>query len=458
MAQTYLFYDIETTGLNKCFDQVVQFAAIRTDQALNELERHEFYIKLKKDVIPSPHAFITHRIPLSHLENGLSEYLAMKKIHALFNTPGTITLGYNTLGFDDEFLRFSFYRNLLPPYTHQYANGCSRMDLYPMAITYHLFKHDLMAWPANDLKLENISSINNLTTGQAHNAMTDVLATVELAKRFFQDQATWHYLSGFFNKEIDYSRHQLINNDANNLAILIDGKFGLAQQYQSAAISLGSHNHFRNQTLWLRLDLPELEEITCDNFIDKTWVVNKKMGEPCFVLPMKSRFMKQYLQQKEKDIGQRKDQITSNGMLWQSIKNHYRNFTYPKIDRLDVYAKLYDAGFNSESDEQLCRQFHLANTNNKIKLLSQFNAAHLQELALRIIGHENEADSPSSVQEEFISSCESIKNGENELLDYTGKKRYTKQAALKDIDELALTNLDSEQQQRLAELQEYLTG
>ena len=120
---TYLFYDVETTGLNKCFDQVLQFAAIRTDLELNEIDRIDINIELNCDVIPSPEAIITHRIGLDQYKNAKKEVDAIRKIHQLLNTPGTMSLGYNTLGFDDEFLRFSFYRNLLPP-RQQYFCRC----------------------------------------------------------------------------------------------------------------------------------------------------------------------------------------------------------------------------------------------------------------------------------------------------------------------------------------------
>ena len=75
--KSYLFYDLETTGLNKSFDQILQFAAIRTDQHLNEKERHTIQVKLRPDVIPSPYALITHRIPISQLTEGTSEYEAV---------------------------------------------------------------------------------------------------------------------------------------------------------------------------------------------------------------------------------------------------------------------------------------------------------------------------------------------------------------------------------------------
>ena len=85
--QTYLFYDIETTGLSKVFDQVLHFAAIRTDMNLREIERYEIKIKLNSDVIPSPAAMITHRMRCSELAKGTHEYDAINHIHQWMNHP-----------------------------------------------------------------------------------------------------------------------------------------------------------------------------------------------------------------------------------------------------------------------------------------------------------------------------------------------------------------------------------
>ena len=65
MAKHYLFYDIETTGINPCFDQIVQFAAIKTDTELNEVDRFEIELKLMRDVVPSPYASSTHQLALN---------------------------------------------------------------------------------------------------------------------------------------------------------------------------------------------------------------------------------------------------------------------------------------------------------------------------------------------------------------------------------------------------------
>src|SRR3989344_4990094 len=265
--KTYLFYDIETSGLNKCFDQVLQFAAIRTDLDFNELEQHEFWIRLNPDIIPSPEAMITHRIPLEELKAGLPEMEAMKKIHVLLNTPGTISVGYNTLGFDDEFLRFSFYRNLLSPYTHQYAMGCGRMDLYPMTIMYYLFCREALEWPFLNgkltLRLEHLSALNELTIGQAHNALVDVKACVALAKKLAAHQSMWSYVTRYFDKKTDLHRMNGLSpafpkgDSRVKEALLMQGKLGVDQHYQAPVISLGQHQHYTNQTLWLRLDWPD---------------------------------------------------------------------------------------------------------------------------------------------------------------------------------------------------------
>src|SRR3990167_4147875 len=225
--QTYLFYDIESTGLNKAFDQVLHFAAIRTDLNLKELQRYELKIKLNPDVIPSPYALLTHKMGIKEISQGMPEFAAIKQIHQWLNEPGTISLGYNTLGFDDEFLRFSFYRNLLKPYTHQYNNQCSRMDLYPMALMFFLFKKNVLTWPEKDnipsLKLENINTANQLVAGRAHHAMIDVEITLELARRFFQERDMWDYVCGYFKKEMDKQRTESLQQD---IVILVSNKLG----------------------------------------------------------------------------------------------------------------------------------------------------------------------------------------------------------------------------------------
>lgn len=456
MEKTYLFYDIETTGLNKSFDQIIQFAAIRTNRHLEELARHEYIIRLNPDVVPSPRAFITHRISPSQLEKGLDEFTAIKKIHSLMNTPGTISIGYNSLGFDDEFLRFSFYRNLLPPYTHQYANYCSRMDLYPITVMYFLFKNDLLKWPKDNLKLENLSKENELATGVAHNAMVDVMATVNLARCLRQDSKTWDYVAGYFDKDMDFARCDKIAK--NSIAIMIDGKFGHAQQYQCPVMPLGMHHHYKNQFIWLRLDNENLTQATCDDFVTHTWVINKKIGEQGYILPMKERFLHEYLKGQQAQINNTLAWLQQNQAIMEKIDNYYRHNTYPKIMNIDVDAMLYEKGFLSTRDQEICQKIHLAQEKDKLNFLSAFSETYLQEILIRIMGR-NFPEALSGEAKIFFSQyMESIKSSSESEgnLDYRGRKRLTPKIALAEIATLSLETLDDEQHRLLSELRDYI--
>lgn len=456
--QTYLFYDIETTGLSKSFDQVLQFAAIRTDLQLNEIERHELNIKLNPDVIPSPKALITHHIGIHAVSEGLSEYDAIRQIHQWLNQPGTISLGYNTLGFDDEFLRFSFYRHLLPPYSHQFANQCSRMDLYPMTVMYYLFKQSVIEWPIiNDkisLKLEHINQCNQLASGQAHNAMVDVEVTLALAKRFFQETDMWNYLSGYFNKKIDAERIQSLD-----MALIIDGALGQAQHYQAIAFNMGNHYHYKNQLLWLRLDQEKLKSTQKESIPETTQIIRKKLGEPHFILPLKERF-KQHISEDRLCLA--KDNLAwlqKNSDLFTHIREYHADYKYPDYPATDIDARLYLNGFWSTEEEALCREFHKRHAKEKAHLLNQMQQhPRLYILALRLLGrHFPEVLSTGQAQQ-FSDYMKQVNPSVPDLalIDFQGKKRLTPQCALNEIHELLPTELNDTQRALLNELAHYL--
>jgi exodeoxyribonuclease-1 len=438
MQNTYLFYDLETTGLNKCFDQVLQFAAIRTDKELNELEQYEIKVKLNPDVIPSPKALITHNINIKEMQNGSCEYEAIRDIHKLMNQPGTISLGYNTLGFDDEFLRFSFHRNLLRPYTHQYANGCGRMDILPMIVMYYLYKKDVLQWP-NNLKLENLNAANQLTAGNAHDAMVDVKITLELARRFIKHRDMWDYLCGYFDKETDLARMLKLPE-----AIMVDVKFGADNDYQIPVLSLGTHNHYKNQTLWLRLDSDELK-----------YVKRKKPGEAYLLLPPN----KTNINQKRLELSaNNKEKLQQNPKLLQEITDYHKEFTYPKIPNLDADAALYQNGFLSADELSLCADFHAASVVDKIAMITKFSNLNLREQAIRILGR-NYLYLPNRYALEFEDYLRRINpNDETKaLLNYKGEPRLTPVAALKEIAELKNTEkLNTQQILLLNDLENYI--
>jgi exodeoxyribonuclease-1 len=382
---TYLFYDLETSGLNPCFDQVMQWAAIRTDLELNEIERYEWFVQLKPENIANPYAMITHGITPKQCKDGKHDYASLQDIHQLFNTPGTLSGGYNTLGFDDSFLRFGFYRHLLTPYTHQFKNNCGRFDLYPVAILYYLYSPIDIVWPINDgkisMKLEDLNAANGLAQGSAHEAMCDVKATLALAKLFKQDAKQFNYAMGFFDKKIDSQRTHQIHT---NLTIALEGKIGARHQFQALVTPLGQHQHYKNQSCWLCLDQIDFESIEPNNLTQETRCIKKRAGEPPFLLPALDRFLEKMGSDKIVLAKKNLDWLQAHPKKAQLLKDHYLHEKYPVIEEADCYAKLYQTGFANHHDENLMQQFHQASPANKTSLTTCFNNSIYNQLAERI--------------------------------------------------------------------------
>ena len=467
--RTFLFYDLETTGLNKAFDQVLHFAAIRTDAAFNEIDQHQLSIRLRPDVIISPRAIITHRIPVSETIRGIPEYDAMVQIHKWMNAPRTISLGYNTLGFDDEFLRFSFHRNLLPPYTHQYANGCKRMDILPCTVIYRIYSEDALNWPEIDgkptLKLEHLNMANALASGRAHDAMVDVKATVALAKRLSEQHKIWDFLTGYFDKTTDRDRIDELpmvlqnNNESHRQGLLVSHDMGVENAYQTPVLSLGTSIPYGNQTLWLRLDLPELQKTTPETVNDTSWVIRKRIGEPPFVLPPHDRYWKRLPEQRRALAEENLVWLSTHPELFRHIIEYHRHFKYPEIPDLDADAVLYQMGFLSRQEESLCRRFHKAPLHEKAQVADEFPRSETRTLARRILMRNHPGAATLADESDWIRYMARVnpRNEANALVDYRGERRTTPAGALTEIDKIKREEtIDEEQKQLLEGLEAYL--
>ncbi len=467
--QTYLFYDLETTGLNHAFDQVLQFAAVRTDMQFVELERHEIMIKLRSDVIPSPAATAAHCISTARVADGLCEYEAMQQIHAMLNTPGTISLGYNSLRFDDEFLRFAFYRNLLTPYTHQYANQCSRMDLLPIVVLFRLLGKEALQWPEVDgkvsLKLENLKAANDLAEGDSHDALVDVETTVALARRLSKEQALWSFGIEHFNKAIDQRRAEQLPifspalPEYHKLGLLLSPGFGTERNYQAPVLSLGNSSVYNNQSLWLRLDRPELMQATAENIEKNTWVVRKKFGDSGIILSPKDDFMQGLDSEHAQILQNNKQWLEKNPELLQKMVQYHSEFRYGQVPEADVDTILYQSDFYSRDEVEMCRQFHSAPLQRKIDMAKSFHRRQLHDLGSRLLFRnygDQIGDAFSRERQEYDYRVNPVFEQEA-LIDYRGKQKLTPGAALVELADLrARKSLNKKQQSALLDLEKYI--
>ena len=188
-THTFLWHDYETFGAMPRSDRPAQFAAIRTDANLNEIGAPiMLYCAPANDFLPDPQScLITGITPQQCLHMGVPEHEFARQIEAAFSEPGTIGVGYNTIRFDDEVTRFLFWRNLIDPYAREWQNNCGRWDLLDVVRMVYALRPEGIEWPTKEdgkpsFRLEHLSAANGLAHEAAHDALSDVRATIALAR------------------------------------------------------------------------------------------------------------------------------------------------------------------------------------------------------------------------------------------------------------------------------------
>ena len=201
MAASFLWYDLETFGRDPRRTRIAQFAAIRTDADLNPVgEPISLFCRPADDLLPSPGAtMITGITPQRALSEGLPEAEFMGRLADEFMQPMTCAVGYNSIRFDDEFVRFGLYRNFHDAYEREWRNGNSRWDLLDVLRLAEALRPEGLEWPkredgAPSFKLEHLAIANGVREGDAHEALSDVRALIGLARKFKSAQPRlWDY-------------------------------------------------------------------------------------------------------------------------------------------------------------------------------------------------------------------------------------------------------------------------
>jgi exodeoxyribonuclease-1 len=190
MGPTLFFYDLETSGLRPDSARIMQFAGQRTDYELNPIEEPVNYlIRLSEDVLPDPDAILIHGItPQQTILEGLSEAEFLREFYARVALPDTTFVGFNNVRFDDEFMRYLNYRNLYDPFAWSWEHNNSRWDLLDVVRMTRALRPEGISWPFNTRtgkvinRLEDLAAANNLVHVSAHDAYSDVMASIALAK------------------------------------------------------------------------------------------------------------------------------------------------------------------------------------------------------------------------------------------------------------------------------------
>ena len=188
-SDTFYFFDLETSGFRPREDRIMQFAGQRTDKDLNPIgEPDNILVKVTPDILPQPDAVLVHGItPQKTLTDGISETELTKYLTSQVFAKDTIAVGFNNIRFDNDFIRFLFWRNFNDAYEWSWKDGCSTWDLLDVSRMTRALRPEGIKWPfASDgkpsNKLELLTSINGLDHANAHDALSDVQASIALAR------------------------------------------------------------------------------------------------------------------------------------------------------------------------------------------------------------------------------------------------------------------------------------
>ena len=287
MTTTFLFYDLETFGADPRRTRIAQFAAIRTDAELNEIEEPvSFFVKPADDLLPAPIAtLITGIAPQDALRDGVNEAAAFARINDEMARPGTCSAGYNSLRFDDEFVRHGLYRDFYDPYEREWRGGNSRWDLLDALRLMHALRPEGIAWRAREdgggtsFKLEHLAEDNGLRIGDAHEALSDVRATIGLARLFRKAQPRlWDYALKLRDKRFAGA---LLDTTAMSPLLHVSQRYPASRMSAAPVVPLARHPRIDNRVIVFDLasDPESLLDLDAETILSRMYLRREQLGE-----------------------------------------------------------------------------------------------------------------------------------------------------------------------------------
>jgi exodeoxyribonuclease-1 len=473
MAASFFFYDLETTGFDPRRARIMQFAGQRTDMDLKPVgEPVNVLIKLTPDVLPGPDAILVTGItPQQTLADGLTEAEFLKLFYDEVVRPDTIFKGFNNIRFDDEFMRFTHYRNFYDAYEWQWKDGNSRWDLLDLVRMTRALRPEGIEWPfAPDGKptnrLEFLTSVNKLDHTKAHDALDDVRATIAV--------------TGLIrDKQPDLFEYLLNNHDKKSVGSLVSkgtpfvytsGRYSSQYLHTTAAVLLAKHDQQDAALVYdLRFDPTPFLKMSVDELV-AAWRWNP---DPEAVrLPVKT--MKYNRAPAVAPLGVIKDAATQERLQlnletvdkhFQLFKKNHREFAekiaeavalmdkereqaqLAMIDnQLTVDDRLYD-GFVDGADKQVMRAVRTA----KPEDLSTLSAKLRDERLKSLLPLYKARNYPRSLTAEELAAWETFIK--RQLFEGGNESRLAKYFAK--LEELAKEKLSGEKKYLLEELQLY---
>ena len=432
MEHTFFFYDLETSGLSPRTDRIMQFAGQRTTMDLEPIgEPVNILIKLANDTLPSPDAImVTGITPQSTQQDGLTEAEFCQYVMNEIFTPGTIACGYNSVHFDDEHMRYCFWRNFYDPYEWQWKDGRSRWDMLDVIRMTRALRPAGINWPVTEdgkatNRLELITKENGIFHENAHDALADVNALIDVT-RLIRDKQPQIY--NYLFKIRDKKAVQQLINLANPAPFVHSGSrcSGSARTSVFFPIAPGENGNV------LIFDLRyNLDEYLADPAKNSVGIKELKYNRcpavsPINVLDQKDGWAKIDLDKAtvEKNL---QSLLAHPDFIERAREEFYQGEDFPPAP--DSESALYD-GFLDEVDKTSCKAITRAGLNDLADFHPEFHDPRLEDLLLHYKARNFEnalSESEHAAWEKY--RIERIKNSAN--------------AYIKRIQELAAEGADS---------------
>ncbi|MCK4586636.1 MAG: exodeoxyribonuclease I [Gammaproteobacteria bacterium] len=289
------WYDYETFGADPRRDRPVQFAGLRTDLELNVIgDPLCIYCRPADDFLPHPEAcLITGITPQKALAEGLPEVEFIQQINNEFSQANTCVVGYNNIRFDDEITRFTLYRNLFDAYAREWQNGNSRWDIIDMVRLTYALRPEGIEWPAHpdgkpSFRLDQLTVANGISHEAAHDALSDVHATIALAKLIREKQPRlYDYV---FERRTKQQIAQLLNIAKPVPVLHVSSMYPSELGCIALVAPLAAHPTNKNEVIVydLRADPQSFLTLDANEMSERLFVRQDELPEGCDRLPIKT--------------------------------------------------------------------------------------------------------------------------------------------------------------------------
>ncbi|MCZ4321304.1 exodeoxyribonuclease I [Pseudomonas anguilliseptica] len=424
MTSSLFWYDYETTGIDPRRDRPLQVAGIRTDEDLNEIaEPLNIYCQPSDDILPHPAACLVTGITPSKLaQHGLDEVEFMSRVHAELSQPGTCGVGYNSLRFDDEVTRYSLYRNFFDPYAREWQGGNSRWDLIDLVRTAYALRPEGIVWPEDEgrvtLKLERLTAANGIAHGQAHDALSDVRATIALARLLRSKQRKlYDYLYQLRSKQRVQDQIRLLQP-----LVHISGRYAGARHYLAVVLPLAWHPRNRNALIVcdLQADISPLLNESAEILRTRLYTRRDQLADGELPIPLKLLHINRCpvvapmnvlraedIQRLQLDVlayQAQAEQLRSNPGVWQEkLAQLYADEQFAANQ--DPEQQLYD-GFIGDRDRRLCEQVRRVDPQRLAESVWSFDDERLPELLFRYRARNFAATLNAQEQQRWRTFCQ----------------------------------------------------